>query len=623
MKKVFTILLSLFLLLGAAFPAFALSESNFGTLKNFQNGTEIKRILSTSELTIAQKNVRDFALSKVDSTYARGYCLGFVSHCFDNLPGYKWVSAPCAKCAQNKWLISTESDYSKIPIGACIYFDGNNKMSETCSEGHKCGHVGIYVGDGYMVHLTLGVGKKQKIDDVISSWGNIEYAGWGWHGGYDLLQYGISESYGQIYEITASDFLAIRSKGDLNATEVGRIMPGETTVVTDYTTCSRGWKWGYTNYNGISGWICLQTWAKYVGEYYNTSVDVANGIYQIVSALNGEKSALDISGQSTENKANVHLWTRHNGNSQKFSIEKIGDYYRITNINSGKVLDVDGAGNKNGTNVFQYDSQGSNNQQWIFEDAGDGYYYIKSLVGAYLDISDGKSEDGTNVQVWEGNQTFSQKFKLVPTYEVPVEKNYTLYYDSNGGIEGPSPKTVKEGNYVSISGIKPTKKGYVFVGWADSQSAKTADYSAADVIMLDDDKIIYAVWQETDAPSTIVLKIDSTQAIVCGKIKYNDVPPILVNSRTMLPARFVAENLGAEVEWNEAAECVIISNDDTVIEIYIDSDTAYVNGEAHYLDSPAFLYNSRTYTPVRFICESLGANVEWDDNQGKVTIIKY
>ena len=45
MKKVFTILLSLFLLLGAAFPAFALSESNFGTLKNFQNGNEIKRIL--------------------------------------------------------------------------------------------------------------------------------------------------------------------------------------------------------------------------------------------------------------------------------------------------------------------------------------------------------------------------------------------------------------------------------------------------------------------------------------------------------------------------------------------------------------------------------------------------
>ena len=54
----------------------------------------------------------------------------------------------------------------------------------------------------------------------------------------------------------------------------------------------------------------------------------------------------------------------------------------------------------------------------------------------------------------------------------------------------------------------------------------------------------------------------------------------------------------------------------------ISSSYAYVNGEPIYLDSPAFLRNSRTYTPVRFICESLGAKVDWDDAKQQVIITK-
>ena len=112
-----------------------------------------------------------------------------------------------------------------------------------------------------------------------------------------------------------------------------------------------------------------------------------------------------------------------------------------------------------------------------------------------------------------------------------------------------------------------------------------------------------------------------------GKTKSNDVAPKIVNGRTMLPARFVAESLGAVVAWNAEKQEVTIKgknakDEDITILIYIDSDIAYVNDEQFKLDSPAFIENDRTYTPVRFISEQLGASVEWNEADKTVTITK-
>ena len=112
-----------------------------------------------------------------------------------------------------------------------------------------------------------------------------------------------------------------------------------------------------------------------------------------------------------------------------------------------------------------------------------------------------------------------------------------------------------------------------------------------------------------------------------GKTKSNDVAPKIVNGRTMLPARFVAENLGAVVAWNAEKQEVTVKgknakDEDITILIYIDSDIAYVNDEQFKLDSPAFIENDRTYTPVRFISEQLGASVEWNEADKTVTITK-
>lgn len=120
----------------------------------------------------------------------------------------------------------------------------------------------------------------------------------------------------------------------------------------------------------------------------------------------------------------------------------------------------------------------------------------------------------------------------------------------------------------------------------------------------------------------IILTIDNKEAVVFGKTVVNDVSPIIRNDRTMLPARFVAENLGAKVEWIEAEQKVKISSNGIEILLFINSDNAVVNGENIQLDSPAYIENDRTYTPVRFIAEKLGAKVEWNEGSQTVLITK-
>ena len=126
-----------------------------------------------------------------------------------------------------------------------------------------------------------------------------------------------------------------------------------------------------------------------------------------------------------------------------------------------------------------------------------------------------------------------------------------------------------------------------------------------------------------NAKNQIILTIGEKEALVFGEAKMNDVAPLIRNDRTMLPARFVAENLGATVEWYETYPgYVTIEKDDVKIVITIDSQIAVVNDEAIVLDSLAFIENDRTYTPLRFIAEKLGATVKWVEATQQVIITK-
>jgi len=132
-----------------------------------------------------------------------------------------------------------------------------------------------------------------------------------------------------------------------------------------------------------------------------------------------------------------------------------------------------------------------------------------------------------------------------------------------------------------------------------------------------------ASFVEADAAdkSEIVLTIGSVVAMVNGEPVVNDVAPIIKGERTFLPIRLIAEELGATVTWNEADQSVTIVKDDMAIVIYIGQAFALVNGSPVALDEPAFIVNGRTYLPLRFIAENLGAEVIWDGQARTVTIM--
>lgn len=173
----------------------------------------------------------------------------------------------------------------------------------------------------------------------------------------------------------------------------------------------------------------------------------------------------------------------------------------------------------------------------------------------------------------------------------------------------------------------PEKEGYAFGGWyTDKALTKKYDFDSK----VTKDFALYAKWvkdETTDEKMQIILIVGEKNATVFGEKVTNDVAPVIVNSRTMLPARFVAEALGASVYWNgETRRVTIISTNDEqkdiAILIDIDSDIAYVNGERIHLDSPAFIENGRTYLPIRFICETLGTSVDWIQDELKIIITK-
>ncbi|MBQ8837673.1 MAG: copper amine oxidase N-terminal domain-containing protein [Clostridia bacterium] len=123
-------------------------------------------------------------------------------------------------------------------------------------------------------------------------------------------------------------------------------------------------------------------------------------------------------------------------------------------------------------------------------------------------------------------------------------------------------------------------------------------------------------------PTVVKLTIGNTVGYVNGAAKTLDAAPIIRESRTMLPVRFVAEAFGAEVKWDGATSTASVITADTTIEITIGATTAKVNGQTVTLDAPAFIENSRTYLPVRFVAENLGATVAWDGATSTATLTK-
>lgn len=98
------------------------------------------------------------------------------------------------------------------------------------------------------------------------------------------------------------------------------------------------------------------------------------------------------------------------------------------------------------------------------------------------------------------------------------------------------------------------------------------------------------------------------------------MPPIIINGNTLVPAREVFEPAGAVVDWKKETNEVYIAYDNSIVILKINSKTANVNGVETTLSVPAKIINNKTMIPIRFIAEAFGFDVEWNNKERKINI---
>ena len=292
--------------------------------------------------------------------------------------------------------------------------------------------------------------------------------------------------------------------------------------------------------------------------------------------------------------------------SKDLTIDNAPQHFTTRNIGNGFVVKVTSEGTLNESIEFtkEYRLHGTTDAWTDAVPNTAGTYDVKITRAADGDINPFACEISEGLVLTKKRSSSSGA----------TTQTYTAQFDTNGGSAVDKVKTDKNGKIERPA--DPTKEGYIFVGWySDSKLTKPFDFSAE----LTANSTLYAKWKENNE---IILTIGSQKISVFGREIQNDVAPKIVNDRTMLPIRIVAESLGGTVTWNGELQRVTIQKGADVILITIGADTAYVNGTAVKLDAAAFVENGRTYLPLRFVSETLGAQVVWNEAEKTVTITK-
>ena len=102
----------------------------------------------------------------------------------------------------------------------------------------------------------------------------------------------------------------------------------------------------------------------------------------------------------------------------------------------------------------------------------------------------------------------------------------------------------------------------------------------------------------------------------------NGTVPVVESGRTLVPIRAIIEAMGGDVKWDGETNTAVLTLGDDIITLVIGSETAFLNEEKHTLDVEPKIINDRTMLPIRFIAESFKFSVDWDEKTETITITK-
>ncbi len=173
----------------------------------------------------------------------------------------------------------------------------------------------------------------------------------------------------------------------------------------------------------------------------------------------------------------------------------------------------------------------------------------------------------------------------------------------------------------TIDGIESTKNADRFIivkeenGYADYLESQ---YEFEKIHpLINSDIISYDKYQNEHLSETA----DKISVMVNRTLLVSDTDPVNVEGRVLVPMRAIFEALESEVFYNEATQTAVSNRKDgTVIKITADSKKANVNNKEVELDVPAKIIDGRIMVPVRFVAENLSADVTWNENRQMVVI---
>lgn len=214
-------------------------------------------------------------------------------------------------------------------------------------------------------------------------------------------------------------------------------------------------------------------------------------------------------------------------------------------------------------------------------------YYLSDYKNAdsrYL-VEFEKNRGGFSTYTWSDSKIWANEY----------------FYRKSDNLENLIAFVTIDGIYgsVRLPADMPAQISYVM--WA------TEDYVFIDV----DRETYYRIPIEDSFKKNTIVRLND-------KILGFSQPPVMESDRTLVPMRFLFEQMGAEVAWDEATQSAtasVLTGEGTPrsVTFAIDKTTATVNGITAVMDVPVRLINNQTFVPLRFLSENLGYTVDWDE----------
>ncbi len=246
----------------------------------------------------------------------------------------------------------------------------------------------------------------------------------------------------------------------------------------------------------------------------------------------------------------------------------------------------------------------------------------------------------TPVSVAEANSTYSGEFGPETQLASVVDDNSDETSDEDSGetVDDTSDESIDDytdetGDDTS-DGIQDDTSDEYSDEASDENTDGFSDYSSYDFSdeysdgfsdEWDSDERIFELRE--DRSNLTLLRVGKEFYFVNDERARLDAPPLVEEDRTILPVRFIAQAMGSQVLWDQEDRRVTIIKDEDTIELWIDSNLARVNGSFKLIDpdndsirARIIPETGRTMVPVRFVAETLGAEVFWDEETKTISL---